>query len=143
MKTLKIYLLIVCTGLSAISCSNDDSDEIKDNTLQEKIIGTWQFHKFIEDGEEVDLGNCVSQSTYKFAENGILTITFVQPDEFNEEECNTGTSTGEWEYISGNNFKFTTNGQSGLQEIMFSENYSLITVTVNGSSDILTLKKID
>ncbi len=146
MKTVKLYLFVAIIGCCFISCNKDNGNGPKDNSLAEKIIGTWQFHELIEDGEVIDLGPCVSQSTYEFTENGILNITFVRPDEFNEEECDVGTTSGEWEYVNGNKFKLITDDGTGIQEIIFSENYTVITFVTDqsdGSTQILSLTKIE
>lgn len=143
MKTLKFYLVLVLMGLCCISCSKDDSSGGEDLSLDEKIVGKWQFDEIIDsDGELVDMGVCISQSTYEFKENGNWILTFVRPDEFNEEECDVGTTNGEWEYVADNNFKITSNEESVLQEIQFSENYTRISITSDDSLDKISLIKI-
>lgn len=146
MKNYKIYLIVIIFCLCNISCSKEDDTvvPIQDN-FETKLIGTWQFHKMVENGEVVEMGPCISQTTYEFLKDGTMMMNLLLPDEMNNGECDTITQHGKWEMPTENTIKTTVNGEITVEEIVFSEDNTVFSVTTeydDGMIETLSLIKI-
>lgn len=137
-KTISYLLLLM---FMIASCSDDDS-VTQDETLSEKLIGTWYVDKVIENGVEQDLDECFKESNVQFFENGTYNIEGkANNDDFTD--CIIVTqSSGDWELIDNNTkLKFIEQGEENIINIDFEENSSggrLISINDTDSETFIT-----
>lgn len=144
MKKLVLLLLVpIC-----FACSKEDDPAPAKDLFETKLIGTWQFHKMVEDGEVIEMGPCISQTTYEFTKDGFLNVTSFFPNELDDKECEEVRLTGFWEYMGENKIKYTAKDDptdSDVQEFVFSENYTVLSFTTeydDGMIETISLIKV-
>lgn len=117
MKKVKLLAFLFLT-LSLSSCSKDDDGGTNANT----IVGLWKIDSIVFDGEIEELDNCESQNTLEFSNDGTYTSTGY--DDFNpQNQCEVyEVLEGTWEFVSGNDYKITGEGETTNIEIIFSDN---------------------
>lgn len=93
--------LLLAAG-SYTSCSDDDDDDKV--VVVDKIVGKWQWDQWFQNGETIELTECMKKSTMEFFPNG----TFVEKDFLDENmECNAlGSVSGNWKYLGNNVYRF-------------------------------------
>lgn len=127
------YLLLLM--LMMASCSDDDKVSV-DETLSEKLIGTWYINKVIENGVEQDLNECIKEGNVQFFENGTYNI---EAKVFNDDftDCTIAAqSSGDWELIDNNTkIKFIEQGEENIIDFELEENNSGNTLITTNQTD--------
>ena len=122
-----------------VSCSDDDNVSV-DETLSEKLIGTWYVDKIIENGVEQDISECISKSNMQFFENGTYNIEAkVYNDDFTD--CIIAVqSSGDWELVDNTKLKFIEQGEENFLNFEIDENNSGDRlITTSESDNIMTI----
>lgn len=122
-----------------VSCSDDDNVSV-DETLSEKLIGTWYVDKIIENGVEQDINECISESNMQFFENGTYNIEAkVYNDDFTD--CIIAVqSSGDWELVDNTKLKFIEQGEENFLNFEIEENNSGDRlITTSESDNIMTI----
>lgn len=124
MKKVKLLAFLFLT-LSLSSCNKDDDGGSDVNT----IVGLWNFDSIAFDGEIEELDNCETQNTIKFSNDGTYTTTSY--NDFNsQDQCIISeVFQGTWEFISGNDYRITGDGETNNIEILFSDNNNKFSYT--------------
>jgi hypothetical protein len=122
MKKIKSMLLLACSFLILVSCTNSsDSEDPNDpndpNPSADLIVGNWKLIGYKEpNGEITSVEPCV-KVFYKFEANAALSVTV--------DDCGDLASlTGTWAKTSvANQYKFTaTDGTVEYKKIFFTDN---------------------
>ncbi|HET8809431.1 MAG TPA: lipocalin family protein [Flavobacteriaceae bacterium] len=144
MKILKPLVCLLFLSLVFSSCSNDDDVVLDKNG--EKIIGTWRLFEIVEDGEPLNMGTCLPQSTVEFKAEGIFVANLVSDEPNEGGGCLEQTNTGQWKYLGDNEFETTSDGETEIQKIIFSENGTVFGITTeydDGAIVVDSFVKID
>ncbi|WP_289044580.1 lipocalin family protein [uncultured Olleya sp.] len=115
----KLTLVFSLFSLILFSCGNDDDNG--DSITQDPFIATWQYYKYFEDGTEIVLEDCETQSTFQVFENGDFMSTFYELD--TNDDCQIeGTTNGTWENVGNGFYSTTFDGETVTSEVHFDGN---------------------
>lgn len=112
----KSIFILAVFALFAVSCNSDDDNA----SSQDALIGTWKYSQYLKDGVPQELEPCEDFETVAVLSNGTFTSTDYE-DLGNGCEVD-DTSTGTWENMGSNAYKFTIEGESNTEQINFSAN---------------------
>ena len=111
--------LILCLSVFALvftSCSSDDDS----SPAQDQLIGTWNYYKYFENGDELPLEPCESEETIVFSANGDLSFAdYID----NAGACEIDeAATGTWANLGSGSYSITIFGFTSTEDITFEGN---------------------
>ena len=135
MKKSVLFLSVV--ALVFTSCGNDDDDVA---VAADSLIGTWKYHKYIENDVEQILEPCENEETLIFnADGAYITTDYVEVNSACEVD---GTYTGTWSNGGNNNYTFIDDGDSFTEQVFFEGNTFYFIDTYFDGTENVTYKDV-
>lgn len=139
----KLFLLVLLTTVTMVSCSSSSSDDPASN---DPFVGNWRVVAFVENGSVIDVTPehipCFKNSTL-MVDATSYTLNFFAPKQQGSTECNSATLSGTWRNDNGRYYFKAEGQQEADMQAVFNDNNTTLQfpMEIEGKTVMVVFKK--